>query len=225
VLVDDTFVAACAELRRLPFAVAYRRADVARRAGEHALQVERDAGPPQPGLQGRVRVATPAGLTACRLRCDGRFVGPAPSEVVAVPRTTGSACSNTWYWSGRRASNPLPQPWQGCALPSELLPLVGRGPILAKPWRRCSAVACWSYSSRGCEGTGGRNEETVAVAPGRMSNGAGDGNRTRINSLEGCRSYQIHLGNSTGPHRGSISLQSSDSFLLVKRQSSLAVRP
>jgi hypothetical protein len=26
-------------------------------------------------------------------------------------------------WSGRRASNPLPRPWQGRALPSELLPL------------------------------------------------------------------------------------------------------
>src|SRR6266851_8029168 len=25
-------------------------------------------------------------------------------------------------WSGRRASNPLPRPWQGRALPSELLP-------------------------------------------------------------------------------------------------------
>lgn len=30
-------------------------------------------------------------------------------------------------WSGRRASNPLPQPWQGCALPIELLPLDGDG--------------------------------------------------------------------------------------------------
>ena len=25
-------------------------------------------------------------------------------------------------WSGRRGSNPPPQPWQGCALPNELLP-------------------------------------------------------------------------------------------------------
>ena len=25
-------------------------------------------------------------------------------------------------WSGRRGSNPRPQPWQGCALPTELLP-------------------------------------------------------------------------------------------------------
>ena len=26
------------------------------------------------------------------------------------------------FWSGRRGSNSRPQPWQGCALPTELLP-------------------------------------------------------------------------------------------------------
>src|ERR1041384_6349675 len=25
-------------------------------------------------------------------------------------------------WSGKRVSNPRPQPWQGCALPTELFP-------------------------------------------------------------------------------------------------------
>ena len=58
--------------------------------------------------------------------------------------------SNVPVWSGRRASNPLPQPWQGCALPSELLPPAG--------------------------------DPNGSEMPG-----AGDGNRTRINSLEGCR--------------------------------------
>src|SRR5258708_16648482 len=28
-------------------------------------------------------------------------------------------------WGGRRASNSLPQPWEGCALPGELLPHQG----------------------------------------------------------------------------------------------------
>ena len=28
----------------------------------------------------------------------------------------------TFFMSGRRDSNPRPQPWQGCALPAELLP-------------------------------------------------------------------------------------------------------
>src|SRR6267378_6598630 len=37
-------------------------------------------------------------------------------------------------WSGRRASNPLPRPWQGRALPSELLPLGQRKDhTLARP--------------------------------------------------------------------------------------------
>ena len=29
------------------------------------------------------------------------------------------------FWSGRRVSNSRPQPWQGCALPTELLPHTG----------------------------------------------------------------------------------------------------
>ncbi len=29
---------------------------------------------------------------------------------------------NEFRWSGRRVSNSRPQPWQGCALPTELLP-------------------------------------------------------------------------------------------------------
>ena len=32
-------------------------------------------------------------------------------------------------WSGRRGSNPRHQPWQGCTLPAELLPLKFGGPI------------------------------------------------------------------------------------------------
>ena len=33
-----------------------------------------------------------------------------------------SACDGWNFLSGRRGSNPRPQPWQGCALPAELLP-------------------------------------------------------------------------------------------------------
>ena len=28
------------------------------------------------------------------------------------------------FWSGKRVSNSRPQPWQGCALPTELFPLL-----------------------------------------------------------------------------------------------------
>ena len=31
------------------------------------------------------------------------------------------------FWSGRRVSNSRPQPWQGCALPTELLPQMSGG--------------------------------------------------------------------------------------------------
>ena len=41
-------------------------------------------------------------------------------------------------WSGKRDSNSRPQPWQGCALPTELFPPLAhssREPGSVKPWR------------------------------------------------------------------------------------------
>jgi hypothetical protein len=40
---------------------------------------------------------------------------------VGPPNKKGSVASPN-VWSGRRVSNSRPQPWQGCALPTELLP-------------------------------------------------------------------------------------------------------
>src|SRR2546421_8148119 len=38
-------------------------------------------------------------------------------------QTKNPACAGfTGIWSGKRGSNPRPQPWQGCALPTELFP-------------------------------------------------------------------------------------------------------
>src|SRR5207248_4223745 len=56
----------------------------------------------------------------------------------------GAAIANAAHtrrlsWSGRRASNPLPRPWQGRALPSELLPL-GQLEILPEPSRSGTAT-------------------------------------------------------------------------------------
>ena len=49
------------------------------------------------------------------------------------------------WWSGRRASNPLPRPWQGRALPSELLPLGQREDhTLARPAGRLDP-ACFRF--------------------------------------------------------------------------------
>ena len=38
------------------------------------------------------------------------------------------------HWSGRRVSNSRPQPWQGCALPTELLPLRSSSLTAVKHW-------------------------------------------------------------------------------------------
>jgi hypothetical protein len=49
---------------------------------------------------------------------------------------TVSSCTRVENWSGKRDSNSRPQPWQGCALPTELFPLRGlryfsaTGPII-----------------------------------------------------------------------------------------------
>jgi len=46
------------------------------------------------------------------------------------------------FWSGRRVSNSRPQPWQGCALPTELLPQNSwrREPESNRPTRICNPV-------------------------------------------------------------------------------------
>ena len=39
-----------------------------------------------------------------------------------IKRKNPHSCEWGFLWSGIRGSNPLPQPWQGCALPDELIP-------------------------------------------------------------------------------------------------------
>ena len=56
--------------------------------------------------------------------------GLEPAHLSAhAPETCASTNSATWAWylfrmwmSGKRDSDPRPQPWQGCALPTELFP-------------------------------------------------------------------------------------------------------
>src|SRR5471032_267720 len=47
------------------------------------------------------------------------------------------------FWSGRRVSNSRPQPWQGCALPTELLPRrchQQQASIIDDPWHLSMAL-------------------------------------------------------------------------------------
>jgi hypothetical protein len=46
-----------------------------------------------------------------------------PSYATNAKRAATDSAALFQYWSGRRVSNSRPQPWQGCALPTELLPL------------------------------------------------------------------------------------------------------
>ena len=74
----------------------------------------------------------------CRCRRDGtRQIlirrPPRPSN------KKGSVASHVW--SGRRVSNSRPQPWQGCALPTELLP---RCPACAASCRTTRCRKSWS---------------------------------------------------------------------------------
>ncbi|CAN0619373.1 protein of unknown function [Burkholderia multivorans] len=64
-------------------------------------------------------------------------------------------------WSGRRVSNSRPQPWQGCALPTELLP------------------HCPSIHAASCRTTR------------RRKSGAGDESRTRDLNLGKVALYQL----------------------------------
>ena len=41
-----------------------------------------------------------------------------------LPFLAGSARASSGIWSGKRGSNSRPQPWQSCALPTELFPRV-----------------------------------------------------------------------------------------------------
>src|SRR5690606_35130407 len=64
------------------------------------------------------------------------------------------------FWSGKRVSNSRPQPWQGCALPTELFPHClwrrdsesNRGTRLCRPLHNHSAIAPVTASRSACSG-------------------------------------------------------------------------
>ena len=52
--------------------------------------------------------------------------GIAALQAAALPLGDGSVLNVNCLWSGRRESNPLPQPWQGYALPLSYSRIFGR---------------------------------------------------------------------------------------------------
>ena len=76
-----------------------------------------------------------------------------------APRRSRSDCSTYFAASGesgKRDSNPRPQPWQGCALPTELFPHVPERRILAVPGAsfRKESVKTTEPANRGMEPRG-----------------------------------------------------------------------
>src|SRR5262250_2057809 len=60
-----------------------------------------------------------------------------------------SACSPSKGWSGKRVSNSRPQPWQGCALPTELFPRAIATNYISSHMgvKKCTSARRVSYAS------------------------------------------------------------------------------
>ncbi len=83
--------------------------------------------PGHPGTRaGRGRARAGAAInTACRARsaAEGRRRPESNRRTrICSPLRDHSATTPEGTWSGKRGSNSRPQPWQGCALPTELFP-------------------------------------------------------------------------------------------------------
>ena len=63
--------------------------------------------------------------------CDRYVAGLVPASL---------SITKTETWSGKRVSNSRPQPWQGCALPTELFPHIFH--------RVCSSTCCPAYPAK-----------------------------------------------------------------------------
>ena len=96
-------------------------------------------------------------------------------------------------WSGRRVSNSRPQPWQGCALPTELLPqreFCGGA--------RRSRTAVNGFAIRCMAALLSRRPFAPTHLPKMY--GAGDESRTRDLNLGKVALYQLSYSRSENPH-------------------------
>ena len=64
------------------------------------------------------------GTRLCRPLHNHSATPPGGHHLFGGLKRQGEALASPEIWSGRRGSNSRPQPWQGCALPTELLPHV-----------------------------------------------------------------------------------------------------
>ena len=90
-------------------------------------------------------------------------------------------------WSGRRVSNSRPQPWQGCALPTELLPLFGSPTWARTRDLRINSPALYRLSYRG-KGAHYKSLSQLCKPPGQANSIQFD--LSRISPVD-CRLSQL----------------------------------
>src|SRR5688572_28520806 len=101
---------------RLPVPPPGPRADY-RRAKDEGLALR---GPREVGGAARSRT----GLRGFAIHCITALL---PRRGIGILTKKGKPHGFPCVWSGKRVSNSRPQPWQGCALPTELFPHHVRG--------------------------------------------------------------------------------------------------
>ena len=90
------------------------------------------------------RISTPAELwrREAESNCRERICNPVHNHFAIAPPRFLSITEESW--SGRRVSNSRPQPWQGCALPTELLPHRNTNSTDKKPFVKASSPKIFS---------------------------------------------------------------------------------
>ena len=117
-------------------------------------------------------------LTQLSLRLARDFAQSNKKKNRAIPPGTHDLISLYKFWSGRRVSNSRPQPWQGCALPTELLPHQNFNFVFGGAKRNRTAVNGFAI-------------RCITTLLSRQHSGAGDESRTRDLNLGKVALYQL----------------------------------
>ena len=96
-------------------------------------------------------------------------------------------------WSGRRVSNSRPQPWQGCALPTELLPHIPGGASRSRTDLHGFAIRCITalLSRRRVNHVKRKGENVRTAIAFPRNTGAGEESRTLDLNLGKVALYQL----------------------------------
>ena len=131
----------------------------------------------------------------CRPLHNHSATRPVYSYQECDPGKTKPLSGPVGIWSGKRDSNSRPQPWQGCALPTELFPreadMLPEDPGPHQRFhasKRCFSAAPLPSGSIAPHGRCGRKTKPL---PGPGKTGAGNETRTRDLNLGKVALYQL----------------------------------